>query len=110
MEINEDVQNENMQLLFEIFKMKVNLRELYIQKGPTSPDYISVSIKLDLLTEEYFEEKFLNLITVSKDELIRFRIKRDLKLIKASHKLDINPQKNKVTTGLDLKRDDVGMS
>ncbi|WP_147534638.1 hypothetical protein [Bacillus marasmi] len=53
----EPLLNENIGLLLEIPELKRQLRELYRQSGPGSSDYISISIKLDLLIQEYFEEK-----------------------------------------------------
>jgi hypothetical protein len=82
---------ENIELLMDIFDHKVRLKEFYIQKGPASSDYISLSIKLNLLIKEYFEEKTLNLISMSKDELIEIWGQnefRHLDTIEASEKLD----------------------
>ncbi|MGJ7922647.1 Spo0E family sporulation regulatory protein-aspartic acid phosphatase [Neobacillus sp. LXY-4] len=53
----EPIQSENMTLLMEILTLKTDLRELYLQKGPGNSDYISLSLKLDKLINEYFEEK-----------------------------------------------------
>lgn len=64
------VQSENLGLLMEIFDLKVNLEELYEKKGPVTSDYISLSIKLDYLMKEYFEEKIGNFINTSRDQLI----------------------------------------
>lgn len=57
MKANESVQFENINLLLEIFNLKTTKRKLYNQKGPGSSDYIMLSIKLDLLINEYLEEK-----------------------------------------------------
>ena len=54
---NESVQFENMKLLNEIFNLKTKKNELYNQKGPGSSDYITLSIKLNILVDEYLEEK-----------------------------------------------------
>lgn len=84
-------QCENMELLMEIFDHKVSLKEVYNLKGPASSDYISLSIKLNLLIKEYFEEKTLNLISMSKDELIEVWKQKGFKhldTIEASQKLD----------------------
>jgi hypothetical protein len=51
------VKSENMNLLLEIYNLKKHLSELYTQKGPANGEYISFSIKLDLLLKEYIEEK-----------------------------------------------------
>lgn len=91
MEENEHVQSENMRLLMEIFKLKVHLEEIYNQKGPDTPEYITLSIKLNLLTKEYFEEKMLSLIDVSKDNLTDIWNRNGFKhvdTIEASQKLD----------------------
>jgi hypothetical protein len=55
-------QSENMNLLLEIYNLKKIVNELYVQKGPVNKDYISFSIKLDVLIKQYIEEKisFLN--------------------------------------------------
>jgi hypothetical protein len=57
MKANESVQFENMNLLMEILDLKTSKSKLYNQKGPGSSDYIMLSIKLDLLINEYLEEK-----------------------------------------------------
>ncbi|WP_102274041.1 aspartyl-phosphate phosphatase Spo0E family protein [Cytobacillus massiliigabonensis] len=87
----EHFQCENIDLLMEIFDHKVSLKEVYTQKGPASSDYISLSIKLNLLIKEYFEEKTLNLISMSKDELIEVWKQKGFKhldTIEASQKFD----------------------
>lgn len=53
----EPLLSEDISLLMEILELKKQLRELYRQSGPGSSDYISLSLKLDLLIHEYFEEK-----------------------------------------------------
>jgi hypothetical protein len=53
---------DNMNLLMEIAKLKTKIGELYSENGPSSSDYISLSIKLDLLIKEYIEEKIVQLI------------------------------------------------
>lgn len=57
----ENDQRENMKLLMEIFHLKLKVRELYLQTGPASSTYILLKIKLDMLIEEYMEEKLLAL-------------------------------------------------
>lgn len=82
---------ENMELLIEIFDHKVSLKEVYDQKGPASSDYISLSIKLNILIKKYFEEKTLNLINMSKDELIEVWKQKgfeNVDMMEASQKLD----------------------
>lgn len=63
------VQSENMNLLLEIYNLKTILSELYSKKGPANGEYISFSIKLDLLLKQYIEEK----MTMLNDELIEMR-------------------------------------
>jgi hypothetical protein len=62
----EHVQGENLKLLMEIFTLKMKISELYIQEGPCSSKYISLSLKLDVLMKEYFEEKLKNFIEMTK--------------------------------------------
>jgi hypothetical protein len=70
MEAKEQIQNENTKLLLEILSIRLNLSELYLQTGPSSPDYISLSLKLDLLINEYFDEKISKLTNIPKEPLI----------------------------------------
>jgi hypothetical protein len=70
MEAKDHVQGENISLLKEIMNLRTNLSELYSQTGPSSPDYISLSIKLDLLINKYFDEKISSLTNFSKDYLM----------------------------------------
>lgn len=58
----EPLQSENISLLMEILELKQRLRDLYRQSGPGSSDYISLSLKLDLLIHEYFEAKARELL------------------------------------------------
>ncbi|MDR7239544.1 hypothetical protein [Neobacillus drentensis] len=53
---------ENMELLMEIVNLKAKLRGMYNQTGPNSSIYITLSIKLNLLMNKYFEEKAGNII------------------------------------------------
>lgn len=62
MKANESVPLENMNLLREIVHLKSKISELYNEKGPYSSDYISLSIKLDVLINEYIDEKIVHLI------------------------------------------------
>jgi hypothetical protein len=48
---------ENPKLLMEIGNLKSKKNELYQEKGPSSTDYIKLSLQLDLLINEYIEEK-----------------------------------------------------
>jgi hypothetical protein len=70
MEAKDHLQGENISLLKEIMNLRTNLSELYSQTGPSSPDYISLSIKLDLLINKYFDEKISSLTNFSKDILM----------------------------------------
>lgn len=69
MKTNNLVQNENMNLLLEIYNLKTVVSELYSKKGPVNGDYITSSIKLDFLIKQYIEEKMKML----NDELIEMR-------------------------------------
>ncbi|WP_251548696.1 hypothetical protein [Neobacillus muris] len=62
METNENHPNENIKLLKEIATTKTQLLDLYIQHGPGSPDYISLSLKQNLLINQYIEEKITALL------------------------------------------------
>ncbi|MCQ6280624.1 hypothetical protein [Bacillus sp. EB600] len=57
---------ENLNLLMEIHNLKITLRDIYTQKGSANSEYISLSIKLDLLMNEYIDEKLSNLMSISK--------------------------------------------
>ena len=59
MSAKENDQCENMKLLTEIFHLKIKLREIYLQTGPSSSNYITLKIKLDILIKEYMDEKFV---------------------------------------------------
>jgi hypothetical protein len=69
MEANQQIQNENNKLLMEILNLRLNLSELYLQTGPSSPDYISLSLKLDLLINQYFDEKVSKLTSTPMKQL-----------------------------------------
>ncbi|MGM7722267.1 Spo0E family sporulation regulatory protein-aspartic acid phosphatase [Metabacillus sp. Hm71] len=62
---SKQVKRENMNLLLEIYNLKNHLNDLYTKKGPANGEYISFSIKLDLLLKQYIEEK----MTILGDEL-----------------------------------------
>ncbi len=51
------VQTENTKLLMDIVDMKIKLTHLYNQSGPNTSEYVMLSIQLDKLMNEYFEEK-----------------------------------------------------
>jgi hypothetical protein len=57
----ETLQTENMSLLGEIRSLKENLRELYLQTGPGNSNYISLSLKLDVLINEYIDGQLVDL-------------------------------------------------
>lgn len=57
---------ENMELLMEIVTIKTKLSKIYNQIGPSSSEYITLSIKLNLLMNKYFEEKAEDLISSEK--------------------------------------------
>lgn len=61
MKMNESASFENKELLLEIAGLKTEIDELYKQTGPVSSEYITLSIKLDLLIKEYIEEKIVHL-------------------------------------------------
>jgi hypothetical protein len=62
----ECTETENKELLMEIVTLKTKLSEIYKQIGPSSSEYITLSIKLNLLMNKYFEEKAEYLISVEK--------------------------------------------
>lgn len=62
MKTNESVPLENVNLLMEIAHLKTKVSELYNQNGPGNPDYISLSIKLNLLINEYIDERIVNMM------------------------------------------------
>ncbi|MEH7306817.1 Spo0E family sporulation regulatory protein-aspartic acid phosphatase [Neobacillus drentensis] len=58
------VEMENMELLQEIVALKTKLQSIYKQVGPSSSEYITLSIKLNLLMNKYFEEKAEELVSI----------------------------------------------
>mgnify|MGYP003576147088 FL=1 len=62
MKTNKSIQIENKKLLMDIVELKIKLSELFNQTGPNTSEYISLSIKLDCLMNEYFNEKIEQLI------------------------------------------------
>lgn len=67
MKVDESIQLENMMLLKEICHLKTKKSELYHQKGPCCSDYITLSLKLNTLVNQYLEEKIVNLNVTSAD-------------------------------------------
>jgi hypothetical protein len=67
----ESVQSENISLLLEIYNLKIQLRDLYKQTGPGNTDYISLSIKLDLLQNEFINGKIIDLIGFTENEPLK---------------------------------------
>ncbi|MEH7504651.1 Spo0E family sporulation regulatory protein-aspartic acid phosphatase [Neobacillus drentensis] len=64
MEAIESAHIENMELLMEIVNLKTKLSKIYKQIGPSSSEYVTLSIKLNLLMNKYFEEKTKNLVRI----------------------------------------------
>jgi hypothetical protein len=62
MKANKSDEIENTKLLMDIVNLKIQLRELYNQKGPNTSEYVSVKINLDILMNEYFEQKITQLV------------------------------------------------
>jgi hypothetical protein len=62
MKTDKTTQIENKKLLMDIVELKIKLSELFTQSGPNTSEYISLSIKLDCLMNEYFNEKIEQLI------------------------------------------------
>jgi hypothetical protein len=62
----EFLDTENMELLMEIVNLKAKLSGIYNQTGPNSSEYITLSIRLNLLMNKYFEEKAGNIINNEK--------------------------------------------
>jgi hypothetical protein len=61
MKTNKSSQIET-KLLMDIVELKIKQSELFNQSGPNTSEYISLSIKLDCLMNEYFNEKIEQLI------------------------------------------------
>jgi hypothetical protein len=62
MKTNESTQIENTKLLMDIVELKIKLSKLFNQTGPNTSEYVCLSIKLDCLMNEYFNEKIEQLI------------------------------------------------
>ena len=58
----EPVQSENMELLLEIVTLRTKLNHIYKQIGPSSSEYITLSIKLNSLMHKYFDQKTADLL------------------------------------------------
>jgi hypothetical protein len=58
---------ENIKLLNEIGNLKAKQGEIYQQKGPASSDYITLSIQLNILINEYLDEKIVKLHDTNKE-------------------------------------------
>ena len=56
MKLKDHEQLEDVALLAEILELRKKLKEIYKAKGPGNTEYITLSIKLDLLMNQYFEE------------------------------------------------------
>jgi hypothetical protein len=66
MKTSESFHIENKDLLLDIVNRKTKLSDIYKQIGPNSSEYITLSIKLNLLMNKYFEEKAENLMSSQK--------------------------------------------
>ncbi|MEH7492508.1 Spo0E family sporulation regulatory protein-aspartic acid phosphatase [Neobacillus niacini] len=62
MKTEKSAQIENKKLLMDIVELKIKLSELFTRSGPNTSEYISLSIKLDCLMNDYFNEKIEQLI------------------------------------------------
>jgi Spo0E like sporulation regulatory protein len=56
------IETENSKLLMDIVELRVKLSNLYNSTGPNTSEYVSLSIKLDCLMNEYFDEKIAQLV------------------------------------------------
>jgi hypothetical protein len=56
------IETENSKLLMDIVELRVILSNLYNSTGPNTSEYVSLSIKLDCLMNEYFDEKIAQLV------------------------------------------------
>ena len=73
--INIDISGKDKKRLLEIFQLKMSLQEIRAQKGPANPDYITLSLKLERLMQEYIDGKLVGLQHITNDEIM----KKDLK-------------------------------
>lgn len=90
MDTNAEAPNENMELLMEIFFLKYRLEELRDEKGPAHRDYISLSLELKSMMNDYFEEKMEYFMPMAEYKSIKKRTQLDDSdpAIRASQKLD----------------------
>jgi hypothetical protein len=58
----ESVTQENVNLLLEIVELKAKVSQLYNLYGPGSSEYISLTLKLNQLINEYIDEKIVHLV------------------------------------------------
>jgi hypothetical protein len=56
------IETENSKLLMDIVELRVKLSNLYNSTGPNTSEYVSLSIKLDCLMNEYFDEKIAQIV------------------------------------------------
>ncbi|MDM5330098.1 aspartyl-phosphate phosphatase Spo0E family protein [Neobacillus sp. CF12] len=56
------IETENSKLLMDIVELRVKLSNLYNSTGPNTSEYVSLSIKLDCLMNEYFDEKLAQIV------------------------------------------------
>ncbi|MEH7114044.1 hypothetical protein V7124_16920 [Neobacillus niacini] len=61
MEAEKFIHVENTNLLMDIINLKIKLGELYNQTGPSTSEYVSLSIQLAKRMNEYFDEKVAQL-------------------------------------------------
>jgi ribosomal protein L29 len=91
MKTNCHVQTEKPESLKQLFNLRMEMNKIFCTEGPTSPQYIKLSKKLDLLLKKYHEEQLLNLINILKDELIETWVQKGFQhpeTIEVSQKLD----------------------
>lgn len=62
MRTNKFIKDENSKLLMDIVELKIKLSNLYNSTGPNTSEYVSLSIKLDCLMNEYFDEKIAQIV------------------------------------------------
>lgn len=91
MEASDHVQTEKTEPLKQLFNLRIDISKTLSKEGPTSPRYIKLSKKLDLLLKKYDEAQLLNQINTLKHELIETWIDKGFnhhKTIEISQKLD----------------------
>ena len=62
MRTNRFIETENSKLLMDIVELRIKLSNLYSSTGPNTSEYVSLSIKLDCLMKEYFDEKIAQIV------------------------------------------------